>query len=165
MLISVQLRRLIAATLVCASAVLGASFLLGSGQAAPAGGRTEHTCSAADKQFMTTVSSNMTQLQYWSESLQSNDATPAVVIKQSRAESDQVAATRPTDPSLMTARSLLRQMFLEYGGAVKAKALGRSPGEHVRRAYTLANGVHELLVQAQPGMAAKGCDLSALLQA
>jgi hypothetical protein len=165
MLLSVQLRRLIAATLVCAAAVLGVSFLLGSGQAAPAGGRTEHTCSAADKQFLTTVSSNMTQLQYWSESLQSNDASPSVVIKQAKAESVQIGITRPTDPSLLTARSLLRQMFLEYAGAVKARALGNPPGEHVRRAYTLANGVHELLVQAQPGMTAQGCDLTPLLKA
>lgn len=161
----VQLKRLIAATLVCASAVLGASFLVGTPQAAQPGGRGEHTCSAADKQFLTTVQSNMTQLQYWSESLQSGDAAPAVVIKQAKAESEQVAVTRPTDPSLMTARSLLRQMFLEYAGAVKAKALGNSPGEHVRRAYTLANGVHELLVQGEPGMTAKGCDLAPLLKA
>jgi hypothetical protein len=55
-------------------------------------------------------------------------------------------------------------MFLEYGAAVKAKALGTPPGVHVRTAYTLANGVHELLVQAQPGMTAKGCDLTPLLK-
>jgi len=56
-------------------------------------------------------------------------------------------------------------MFLEYAAAVKAKALGNSPGNHVRNAYTLANGVHELLVQAQPGMTAQGCNLAPLLQA
>jgi hypothetical protein len=160
----VQLRRLIAATLVCASVVLGLSFLIGAPQAAPAGGATAaHTCSAADRQFLLTVASNMEQLQYWSDSLQSGDARPAVVIKQARSESQQVAVTGPTDPSLQTARSLLRKMFLEYGDAVRAKALGRPPGAHVRAAYTLANGVHELLVQAQPGMTAKGCDLTPLL--
>jgi hypothetical protein len=56
-------------------------------------------------------------------------------------------------------------MFLEYGAAVHAKAAGQSPGLHVRNAYSLANGVHELLVQAQPGMNAKGCDLTPLLNA
>lgn len=138
---------------------------MGSGEAAsrPAGGT--HTCSAADKQFLLTVQSNMTQLGYWSDSLQSGDASPAVVIKQARAESGQVWSSTPTDPSLATARSLLRKMFLEYGAAVKAKALGDSPGAHVRTAYTLANGVHELLVQAQPGMTAKGCNLAPLLSA
>src|SRR5690242_2939319 len=157
MLTLMQLRRLIAATLVCASVVLGLSFLIGSGKASPRP-TAAHTCSAADKQFLNTVASNMTQLSYWSDSLTSGDATPALVIKQAKAESLQVAATRPTDSSLLTSRSLLRKMFLEYAAAVKQKALGGSPGDHVRNAYTLANGVHELLVQAQAGMAAQGCD-------
>jgi hypothetical protein len=165
MLPSVQMRRFIAATLVCASVVLGLSFLIGTPQAAPvAGVSAQHTCSAADKQFLQTVQSNMTQLSYWSDSLQSGDASPVDVIKQARAESNQIAVTSPTDPSLLTARSLLRKMFLEYAGAVKAKALGASPGAHVRNAYTLADGVHELLVQAEPGMTAKGCDLTPLLK-
>lgn len=164
MLLSVRIRRLIAATLVCASAVLGASFLIGSGNAASAG-TPAHTCSVTDKQFLTTVRSNMDQLDYWSESFQSGDVAPGVVIKQAKAESAQVAATSPNDPSLMTARSLLRKMFLEYGAAVHAKAMGASPGIHVRNAYTLANGVHELLVQAQPAMSGKGCDLTPLLKA
>jgi hypothetical protein len=160
----VQFRRLIAATLVCASVVLGLSFLMGSGRAGTRATAAD-TCSAADKQFLATVSSNMTQLGYWSDSLTSGDATPALVIKQAKAESSQVFASTPTDPSLLTSRSLLRKMFLEYAAAVKAKALGNSPGNHVRNAYTLANGVHELLVQAQPGMTAQGCNLAPLLQA
>ena len=166
MLVSVQLRRLIAATLVCASVVLGLSVLIGSGRAqSRPGTAASDTCSAADKQFLTTVSSNMTQLGYWSDSLTNGDATPALVIKQAKSESAQVYASTPTDPSLLTARSLLRKMFLEYAAAVRAKALGSSPGDHVRNAYTLANGVHELLVQAQPGMTARGCNLAPLLQA
>lgn len=163
---TVAFKRLIAATLVCASVVLGISFLVGSGRAAPsAGGAMSHSCSAADKQFLATAESNMTQLRYWSESLVSGDATPAVVIKQAHAEARQVDATRPTDMSMRTARSLVRKMFIEYAAAVKAKALGNSPGRHVRTAYTLANGVHELLVQAQPGMSAEGCNLAPLLAA
>lgn len=165
MLLSVRIRRLFAATLACASIVLGISFLMGSGRAAaqPAGGA--HTCSAADKQFLDTVQSNMEQLAYWSDSLTSGDVAPAVVIKQAHAEAEQVWAATPTDPSLLTSRSLLRKMFYEYGLAVKTKALGASPGLHVRAAYLLANDVHQLLVEAQPGMTAKGCNLTPLLSA
>ena len=165
MVFPVRIRRLLAATLACASIVLGLSFLMGSGKAAssPAGGA--HTCSAADKQFLLTVQSNMQQLSYWSDSLATGDAAPVVVIKQARAEAAQVWASTPTDPSLLTSRSLLRKMFLEYGLAVRAKALGASPGAHVRTTYQLANDVHELLAQAQPGMTAKGCNLVPLLQA
>jgi hypothetical protein len=162
----VHLRRLTATALACGALVFALSFLVGTPQAAPAGGvSTAHTCSALDRQFLQTVSSNMEQLQYWSDSLQARDVAPAVVIRQARAESRQVAVTAPTDPSLQTARSLLRKMFLEYGAAVRAKTLGRSPGTHVRNAYTLANGVHELLVQAEPGMTAQGCDLAQVLNA
>jgi hypothetical protein len=162
----VAFRRLIAATLVCASVVLGISFLVGSGRAAPQpGGNGVHTCSVTDKQFLVTVQSNMTQLGYWADSLTSGEATPAVVIKQARSEARQIEATGPTDRSMLTARSLVRKMFLEYAAAVRAKALGASPGVHVRTAYTLANSVHEILVQAQPGMTAHGCDLAPLLSA
>jgi hypothetical protein len=164
MVLLVQLRRLIAATLVCASVVLGLSFLMGSGRAASKPPAAD-TCSAADKQYLGTVQSNMTQLQYWSDSLQSGDATPSLVMKQAQSEAAQIWATGPTDPFLNTSRSLLRKMFIEYAAAVKAKALGNSPGAHVRTVYTLANDVHELLVQAQPGMTAKGCNLAPLLSA
>src|SRR3954471_19656819 len=154
MLEPVAFRRLIAATLVCASVVLGISFPVGSGHAAPTqqGGTGAHTCSITDKQFLVTVRSNMTQLGYWSDQLLSGEATPALVIKQSLSEARQIDATLPSDRSMLTARSLVRKMFLEYAAAVHAKARGMSPGKHVRTAYTLANNVHELLVQAQPGM-------------
>jgi hypothetical protein len=166
MLLSVRMRRLTAATLVCVALVLGASMLVGSGRAQAGAPRpVAHTCSVTDKQFLQTVESNMTQLGYWSDELASGDVTPDLVAKQALSESRQVQMTGPTDPSLVTARSLLRKMFSEYAAAVAAKAHGRSPGDHVRTAYTLANAVHDLLVQAQPDMRAKGCDLTPLFQA
>ena len=164
MLISVRIRRLTAATLVCAALVLGVSMLLGSGRAQASASTVKHTCSAADRQFLQTARDNMTQLGYWGDELVSGDATPAVVIKQARSEADQIAATRPIDPSLKTAGSLLRKMFIEYAAAVRATALGTSPGAHVRTAYTLANAVHDLLVGAQPGLEPQGCDVEPLLQ-
>lgn len=164
MLLPVRFRRLTAATLVCAALVLGVSFLLGSGRAQASASTVKHTCSAADKQFLQTARDNMTQLGYWGDELVSGDATPALVIKQSRSEADQIGATRPIDPSLRTASSLLRKMFVEYAAAVRAKALGSSPGVHVQTAYTLANAVHDLLVAAQPALAPQGCDVAPLLQ-
>lgn len=160
----VRARRLFSTTLVCAAVVLGISVLMGTGraQSRPA---SAHTCSATDKQFIVTVHANMTQLGYWSDALVSGDATPAVVIKQARAEGRQVAATAPTDRSLAATRSLLQRMFVEYAAAVRAKALGQAPGPHVQKAYGLANNVRDLLVDAQPGLAGKGCDVASLLQA
>jgi hypothetical protein len=158
------MRRLLAATVVCASAVLGMALVVGSGHAA-SGHTVDHTCSATDRQFVQTVSSNMQQLDYWARELGSKDATPMEVIKQARSESLQIEATSPSDPSLRATRSLLGKMFLEYALAVKAQALGGDAGRHMGVAYELANYVHQVLVDAQPVLLPKGCDLAPLLQA
>jgi hypothetical protein len=75
--LAVQIRRLIVATSACAAVVFGATFLVGSGRAQAGRQDVTHTCSAADKQFIDTVRSNMTQLAYWSDSLLHEDVAPA----------------------------------------------------------------------------------------
>lgn len=140
--------------------MLGISFFLSNGHAQ---GKVTHTCSAADKQFIDTVSSNMTQLSYWSDSLVSGDVDPPTVIHQARAEADQVDATRPTDPTLDESRALLKGMFVQYAKGVEAKFDGGDAGVYMGLSYTLANEVHDLLVGAQPALAAKGCDPTRLL--
>jgi hypothetical protein len=157
----VPLRRLTIATFVCSAAVLGVSYFLSNGHAQAA--RITHTCSAADKQFIDTVSSNMTQLTYWSDSLVSDDVDPPTVVHQARAEADQIDATRPTDPTFGQARPLLKGMFVQYAKAVDAKYSGGDAGVYMGLSYTLANEVHDLLVKAQPALAAKGCDPTRLL--
>ena len=59
----------------------------------------------------------MQQLDYWASELGSKDASPMEVIKQARAESLQVEATSPTDPSLRATRSLIGKMFREFKDA------------------------------------------------
>ena len=61
-------------------------FIVGSSRAQAGQKQVTHTCSVLDRQFLDTVSSNMTQLTYWSDALVANDVEPAVVIKQARAE-------------------------------------------------------------------------------
>jgi hypothetical protein len=165
MVSAVRFRRLSAATLVLGSVVLGMTFFMGSGQAAatPAGGA--HTCTPIDQAFLRNVQTEMQQLSMWGDEFDSGDADAATVVKQVSNEEQQIAGLVPTDPSLQTSRSLLRKMFTEYGLAIQAKAAGKNAGKHIRVAYQMANDVHELLVQAQPGMTAKGCDLTPLLQA
>jgi hypothetical protein len=159
-----QFRRLIAATFACAVLVFGATFLVGSGRAQAGQRQITHTCSAPDRQFLNTVSSNMTQLAYWSDALVQNDVAPGVVVKQARAEAAQVEATRPTDPTLEQTRGLLHAMFSSYARAVAAKTRGGNAGGPMRTAYVLANAVHDLLAGAQPELAARGCDPAMLLR-
>ena len=110
-----QIRRLIAATLACAAVVFGVTFLVGSGRAQAGQRQVNHTCSAPDRQFLSTVSTNMFQLAYWSDSLVHHDVAPGVVVKQARAEAAQVDATRPTDPTFERARGLHLMPMARYG--------------------------------------------------
>jgi hypothetical protein len=161
MLVSVRVGRLIAATFVCAAFVLGVSSMATKADAQD--GKVDHTCSLADKQFVQTVSSNMFQLSYWSDQLLKGEATPAVVVKQTKSGSAQVDATRPTDPTLQKTRPLLKAMFLNYAKAVYRQAHGGNAGRPMGIAYQLANDVHDLLAASEPALAAKGCDVAVLL--
>ena len=122
-----------------------------------------HTCSATDKQFIGITQTNMDSLGYWSESLAEGDADPGQVISQTKIAERSVSATAPTDPTLAQTRQILRAMFTEYWRAVAARSRGHAAGIHMMRAYGLANFAHDALVQAQPGLASKGCDISPLL--
>jgi hypothetical protein len=154
------MKRLTAATLALSALVFGASVLVGQSRAST-GASVSFVCSAADKQFISTVSTNMFQLGYWSDALVHHDVVPDVVVKQARAESAQVGATRPEDRTLRATRDLLGSMFLEYSKAVSAG--GRDAQRHMQAAWRLANASHTLLLGAKSGLAQQGCDVSPLI--
>jgi len=158
----VRPRRLFAATLACSLAVFGVAILFGNGRA-QAGGPISFTCSAADKQFIATVSSNLPQLSYWSDALVGDDVQPAVVVKQARDEAAQVRATAPEDRTLHATRDLLGSMFVEYSKAVAVTARGDDGHTHMQNAWRLAHSVHDLLAGAKTGLGAQGCDVTPLL--
>jgi len=148
---------------ICGAVVLlGGAFVLGNGT--PAAGAVRHTCSAPDKQFLQTVSMNMTQLGFWSDQLASGDTPAGVVVKQAFSEADQIGATRPTDPTLFRARGMLRVMFGEYGRAIRAKTRGGDAGRHMGLSWRLAYHVHDLLADAQPQLSQLGCDPAPLFK-
>ena len=69
----------------------------------------------------------------------------------------------PKDPSLRTAQTYFNAMFQEYGTAVAIQAKGGDAGERMYRAYGLANFAHDVLIQAQPALYKRGCDVGPLL--
>ena len=158
----VAMKRLSAATLACSALVFGGSVLAGNSRAS-SGAQVSYICSAVDKQFIATVSSNMTQLGYWSDALVNHDVEPSVVIQQARSEAGQITATNPEDRTLHATRDLLTSMFLEYSRAVATTVKGRDGGHHMQNAWRLANASHTLLSGAKSGLAAQGCDVSPLL--
>jgi hypothetical protein len=145
----------------CAIA-FGASVLAGNSRAS-AGARVTYSCLPTDKQFVNAVSTQLTQLSYWSNALQSHDVGPATVIQQARNEATQVDATRPADRTLHATRGLLSSMFLEYAKAVEATAHHKDATVHMSTAWRLATASHKLLAGAQAGLAAQGCDVAPLL--
>ena len=157
------MKRLSAAPLALSALVFGGSVLAGNSRAS-SGAQVSYICSAVDKQFIQTVSTNMVQLGYWSDALQSHDADPSVVIQQASSEAGQISATDPEDRTLHATRDLLTSMFLEYSKAVSASMKGNDASQHMQNARRLANSSHKLLAGAKNGLAAQGCDVSPLLQ-
>jgi hypothetical protein len=157
-----HLRRLTAATLASSAVIFGGSILVGQSRA-QAGATPTYVCSAADKQFVATVSSNMMQLGYWSDALVHHDVAPEVVVKEAKSESTQIRATRPTDRTLRATRDVLSSMFVEYSKAVAVTARGRDAQLHMNNAWRLAHASHDLLAGAKSGLGAQGCDVTPLL--
>ncbi|HET7568633.1 MAG TPA: hypothetical protein VFJ91_11610 [Gaiellaceae bacterium] len=153
--------RVIVVSLACAVLVLGAALAFGSTPA----GSVAHSCSPPDRQFLQTASSNMSQLAFWSSQLSSGDATPVVVSKQAFSEAQQVAITKPLDPTFGGVRDLLDGMLREYGNAIRAQAHGRSGNAHMRRSWRLAAEIRDQLQAARGPLANLGCDPGPLLGA
>jgi len=122
-----------------------------------------HTCSATDRQFLGAAQLNMAALGTLSEDYLQGEAKADDVIMQTDSAITSLRNTNPSDPSLSKTRAILRAMFLEYGRAIRADERHHDPGKYVYRAYGLANFAHDVLAQAQPALAKRGCDVSSLL--
>jgi hypothetical protein len=157
---SVKPRFSAAAGLAVAIFAMGSLVLLvgGKGRAA-----VVHTCSATDRQFISAAQLNMAALGSLSEDYLRGDAKAADVIQQTESSVIVLHNTNPSDPSLSKTRAILRAMFLEYGRAIRADQRKRDPGKYIYRAYGLANFAHDVLSQAKPALAERGCDVTPLL--
>jgi hypothetical protein len=122
-----------------------------------------HSCAATDKQFLNVAELNMAALGYWSSDYVNGDATAADVLSQTSEARIRVRSTAPQDRTLQQTRRLIDGMLSEYSRAVAAQSHHRDAGAYMMRAYGLANFAHDVLSQAQPGLKARGCDVSALL--
>src|SRR5437867_8052288 len=135
-------------------------MLLGGGNSKAA---VIHTCSATDRQFLGTAQLDMAALGTLSEDYLQGDAKADDVIMQTDSAIVSLRNTEPSDPSLSKTRAILRAMFLEYGRAIRADKHHHDPGKYIYRAYGLANFAHDILSQAKPALAKRGCDVSPLL--
>jgi len=122
-----------------------------------------HTCYPVDRQFIVAAQVNMSELGAASDEFLRGEAKAGEVVDVTKTALQNLANTRPADPSLTRTKLVLRAMFLEYQKAIQADAHHRSPGKHIYRAYGLANFAHDLLSHEQAPLAKRGCDISSLL--
>jgi hypothetical protein len=122
-----------------------------------------HTCSATDRQFIDTAQMSMTGLGLTSDQFQEGMSSPKDVASAATLAARNVKATEPSDYSLRQIQALMGAMFSEYARAMTAEAKHKDAGPHIQRSYGLANFAHDVLVQAEPGLKARGCDVSPLL--
>jgi len=140
-------------------AVSSSALLLGGNSNAA----VRHTCSATDRQFLGAAQLNMAALGTLSQDYLQGDAEADDVILQADSAVTSLVNTNPSDPSLSKTRTILRAMFLNYGRAIRADKKHHDPGKYIYRAYGLANFAHDVLAQARPALAERGCDVSPLL--
>ncbi len=90
--------------------------------------------------------------------------TPVDVVEEAHAAAKRIDHVTPRDPSLRRAQVLITAMFQEYGDAVRLQSNGKpEAGERMYRAYGLANFARDVLQQAEPALAERGCDVASLL--
>jgi hypothetical protein len=157
MVTAVSGKRLTAAGVVLATLCVVAAA---SGRPSPPRG---HTCSATDRQFISVAQLNMASLGAWSEDYMNGEADGSDVVAEAHRAQKRVGATSPSDPSLTETRALMLAMFSEYARAISAKEQQKESGQFIFRAYGLANSAHDVLVQAQPALLARGCNVEPLL--
>jgi len=149
-----------AAGLAVAIFVVASLVVLNTGTSKAA---VSHTCSATDRQFLGAAELNMAALGTLSQDYLQGDAQADDVILQTQSAVTSLLNTDPSDPSLSKTRTILRAMFIEYGRAIRADKHHHDPGKYIYRAYGLANFAHDVLAQARPALAKRGCDVSPLL--
>jgi hypothetical protein len=146
--------------------VLAATLLLcacASGCSEGAAQAGEHSCGATDQKFIQAASIDVMALGSLTADYQSGLADADEVAQQAFEAAKRVTHVTPHDFSLVTAQRYLDGMFREYGEAVRMQAKGEDAGERMYRAYGLANFAHDVLVQAQPALLQRGCDVQPLL--
>jgi hypothetical protein len=122
-----------------------------------------HSCGPTDQKFIQTASADMVGLGILNADYQSGAVEAKDVSQQAFDSAVRIQHADPRDPSLKTAQRYLDAMFQEYGTAVTIQAKGGDAGERMYRAYGLANFAHDVLIQAQPALYKRGCDVGPLL--
>ena len=123
----------------------------------------QHTCGLTDRQFLSNYQVQLASVGMYGNDYLAGGTDAKEVIGAAKEAARVVRTSAPFDPSLMIVRHYAPAMFLEFGRAVKARAAGKNASPAMYRSYSISTHVTEVLRDAQPGLAAIGCDISDLL--
>ena len=141
---------------------IGAVWASSGRSSAPAA--VQHTCGMTDRQFLSNYQVQLASVGMYGNDYLAGGADAKEVIGAAKEAARVVRTSAPFDPSLMIVRHYAPAMFLEFGRAVKARAAGKNASPAMYRSYSISTHVTEVLRDAQPGLAAIGCDISDLLE-
>jgi hypothetical protein len=150
--------RLVVAVLLLVS--VGAVLASAGRSSAPA--RIQHTCGLTDRQFLSNYQVQLAAVGMYGDDYLRGSAKAQEVIEATREAARVVRTSAPLDPSLLIVRQYAPAMFVEYGRAVRARAAGNNAAPAMYRSYSISTHVNEVLREAQPGLAAAGCDVTDL---
>ena len=140
---------------------VGAVWASSGRSSAPAA--VQHTCGLTDRQFLSNYQVQLASVGMYGNDYLAGGTDAKEVIGAAKEAARIVRTSAPFDPSLMIVRHYAPAMFLEFGRAVRARAAGKNASPAMYRSYSISTHVTEVLRDAQPGLAAVGCDISDLL--
>jgi hypothetical protein len=140
---------------------VGAILASAGRSSAPA--RIQHTCGLTDRQFLSNYQVQLAAVGMYGDDYLHGSAKAQEVIDAAREAARVVRTSAPQDPSLMVVRQYAPAMFVEFGRAVKARARHANAAPAMYRSYSISAHVNEILRDAQPGLAAAGCNVGDLL--
>ena len=122
-----------------------------------------HSCGLTDQQFLTVYDLQLQAVGMYGTDYLNGDANAQDAISAAKEAAAAVKSSAPFDPTLQTVKHLAPPMFLEFGRAVKLRSAGKDASPAMYRAYSLSARVRDVLTEAQPKLAALGCNVSDVL--
>jgi hypothetical protein len=144
--------------------VLVAGTVVLAVQGHPSAGATiVHTCGLTDRQFISNYAVELESVGMYGNDYVHGSADADDLIGAAREAARSVRSSAPFDPSLQTVKRFGPVMFLHYADAVQAREDGKPARREMVLAFAIGERVQTVLRDAQPGLAAAGCDVSDLL--
>jgi hypothetical protein len=148
---------IIAVLLLCASVYLGAQ----GRQTASAS--VQHSCGLTDRQFLENYAVQLESVGMYGNDYLDGNAKASDLISAAQDAARIVRSSAPFDPSLQLVRKYAPAMFLQYAAAAQAREDKGTGAREMYLAYSIGARVQDVFREAQPELAALGCDVSDLL--